>query len=411
MSAPTRPAPAPTGPPPAPPARKSRWWLFVLAGVALLVVGGALALAVSAAANQVGKGNSQPFDPQNPGNGGTQALARVLAGHGVDVEIVRGQRQLLAAPRPDSATTVVVTDDGALNSYTAGILRERIRTAGRLVLLNPRMSTLSALSLPVSPGWTPEQGVPSVRANCTTPGIAANDVLTVGSAAYTTTDLTATRCFTPPTSPSSTPQAIVVVLKAGPGVPEVVVAGGSQFTNEQITRLDNAGVGVRMLGAGSDVLWYVPSRKDVAPSEAKPGTPDIPRAIGPLIALACVALLAAMLWRGRRFGKLVVEPLPAVVKAIETTQARGRLYHRARDIPRTAALLRDHTTRRLAKSLGLPARTDVAVVIDAAATASGVDRATLGNLLAGGLPGTDDQLLQYANDLARIEEEVHRRYD
>lgn len=391
--------------------RKTRWWLFVVLGVALLIVGGAVALALSAAANQVGKGNSQPFDPQNPGNGGTQALARVLAGHGVDVDIVRNQRQLLAASRPTAATTVVVTDDGALNSYTAGILRERIRTAGRLILLSPRSSTLTALALPVSPGWTSEQGVPSVRASCATTGVDAGDVMSYSAATYTTTDSTATRCFTPPTPPYATPEANVIVLKASSTTPEIVVAAGTQFTNQQITRLDNAGVGVRMLGAGSDILWYVPSSKDVAPSQSKRGTPDIPRALGPLIALACVALLAAMLWRGRRFGKLVVEPLPAVVKAIETTQARGRLYHRARDIPRTAALLRDHTVRRLAKSLGLPARTDVAVVIDTAATASDVDPAAVRALLAGPLPDTDDQLLQFANDLSRIEEEVHRRYD
>ena len=46
-----------------------------------------------------------------------------------------------------------------------------------------------------------------------------------------------------------------------------------------------------------------------------------------------------MLWRGRRLGPLVVEPLPVVVKAVESTQGRGRLYRRVRDRAHAAGIL------------------------------------------------------------------------
>ena len=54
--------------------------------------------------------------------------------------------------------------------------------------------------------------------------------------------------------------------------------------------------------------------------------------------LVAVAVLA--LWRARRLGRVVEEPLPVVVKAIETTQRRGRLDRKARDRQHAAAALR-----------------------------------------------------------------------
>ncbi|MFW0788048.1 DUF4350 domain-containing protein [Gordonia sp. CPCC 205333] len=387
--------------------------LFVSLGVVvLLILGGALALAISSAANKVGNANSEPLDPKNPGNGGAQALARVIASHGVDVEIVRSQTQLLDADRPDANTTVVVAGADPLSTYTADKLREQVRGAARLVLLDPKASTLSALSLPVTSDWGSTSITTSVRAGCDVFGIAASDMMTASPSAYTPTVpyTPTTSCFKTSPDADGTGASNVLVLQAISPLPEVVVASGEQFTNAQITRLDNAGVAVRMLGGHDRLLWYIPSDKDIPPSQST-GPSDIPRAIGPLIALSFVALLAAMFWRGRRFGKLVVEPLPAVVKAIETTQARGRLYHRAGDAARAASRLRDHTIRRITKSLGLPAQSELGDVIDSAATASGSDRGYLIALLDGPLPTTEDQLLQFANDLSRIEEEVHRRYD
>lgn len=413
MSAPTQASPVPVTTA-AKRGRSRRWILFTVLGVvAVLFIGGVLALAISSATGRLGDTTSDPLDPANPGTSGTQALARVLDSHGIDVEITRNQQQFLGADRPGGGTTVVVTGDDALNSYTAGRLRERVRGAARLVLLNPRVNTLSELAPTVATGYGYDSSLPSLRAGCTTSGIRPSDVITASSATYSVGPGTvATTCFSMPATGSSTTESNVVVLPATSTSPELVVASGIQFTNDAITRLDNAGVAVRMLGGHDRLLWYVPSRKDLPPSQStSKGPSDIPRAIGPLIALSFVALFAAMLWRGRRFGRLVVEPLPAVVKAIETTQARGRLYRRAADVPRAAKQLRDHTIRRLAKTLGLPARTEVQLVIDTAATASGADRNALANLLAGPLPATEDQLLQYANDLSRIEEEVHRRYD
>ncbi len=62
-----------------------------------------------------------------------------------------------------------------------------------------------------------------------------------------------------------------------------------------------------------------------------------------------------MLWRGRRLGPLATEPLPVVVKAIETTRSRGRLYRKSGDRAHAADALRSATRARAATRLRLGA--------------------------------------------------------
>ena len=149
-----------------------------------------------------------------------------------------------------------------------------------------------------------------------------------------------------------------------------MLGAGDILTNGEVTRHDNAGVAVRLLGQGDRLVWYIPTYLDVPP-RTPPPTSEVPRALAPLLFLALFALLATMLWRGRRFGPLVTEPLPAVVRAIETTQSRGRLYRRAGDAARAAAILRAATVRRLATYLGLPAGCTPGAVAEAVARATG----------------------------------------
>ena len=159
--------------------------------------------------------------------------------------------------------------------------------------------------------------------------------------------------------------------------------------------------------SGDRLVWYVPSILDVSTAGHHPElrAPPSPR---PLVLLSLFALLATMLWRGRRFGPLVTEPLPAVVKAIETTQSRGRLYRRARDTDRAAAVLRTAAVRRLALYLGLPAEVPPGPAVEAVARATGRPLVDVHALLAGPPPADEDELIALANDLTTLEKEVHR---
>jgi hypothetical protein len=97
-----------------------------------------------------------------------------------------------------------------------------------------------------------------------------------------------------------------------------------------------------------------------------------------------------------------------VVKAIETTQSRGRLYRKARDTGRAAQALRDRTTKRLAAYLGLPPSSTGAAVAAAAAAAAHRDPQSVHSLLTGPAPTTEASLLTLANNLSDLEKEVRR---
>ena len=122
-------------------------------------------------------------------------------------------------------------------------------------------------------------------------------------------------------------------------------------------------------------MWYVPDRPATSPTgDAGSLAAQLPRGLVPALWLVAAAVLATMLWRGRRLGPLVVEPLPVVVKAVESTQGRGRLYRRVRDRTHAASVLRaaDRAPARR-RRLRLPADTDPRGLVDAVARATGRD--------------------------------------
>lgn len=390
--------PAPDGTPSPDTAAGRRRRRVVVRAVVMLVL--LLVVAVLLAIGRRG-GNDDPLDPRNAGSDGAQAVARVLEQRGVAVDVARDRRALESLDAVEGDTTVIVTEPSALSEETASALAEEVRAARRLVLVEPGRFTLQALGIDVSPagGGSPTR---SLQAGCVLAGITAGDTVTASGRAYTTSAPGAARCF------SFEGASAVVALPAAGGRPEVVVLGtGDVLSNGEVTRYDNAGVSLRLLGQGDRLVWYIPSALDVSADDTTAAS-ELPRALGPLTVLALFALLATMLWRGRRFGPLVTEPLPAVVKAIETTQSRGRLYRRARDTARAGTVLRAATTRRLVSYLGLPAGASVELVAQATAAAAGRPLADVRALLAGPPPADEDAMVALADHLSTLEKEVHR---
>jgi len=113
------------------------------------------------------------------------------------------------------------------------------------------------------------------------------------------------------------------------------------------------------------------------------------------------------MWRGRRLGPLVVERMPVVVRAAETTEGRARLSARTRD--RTYALdtLRIAAVRRTARRLGLPRSAHVDEVVRAAAHATGRLDTDVGAVLVGGPTPDDRALVAGAAALDELERAVH----
>jgi hypothetical protein len=165
---------------------------------------------------------------------------------------------------------------------------------------------------------------------------------------------------------------------------------------------------LRLLGQGDRLLWYVPDPADITTGDSGSLTAQLPGGLVPALWLLALAALATMLWRGRRLGPLVVEPLPVVVKAVESTRGRGRLYRRVRDRQHAATVLQRAATRRLAVRLRLPADHDPLAVAEAVAAATATDVRTVTHLLTTRDVPDDATLTRLARDLAGLEREVHR---
>lgn len=366
--------------------------IWVAAAVMVL-----LAAVLTAWADSRGPEYDAPLDPGNPGPEGARALARVLADQGVAVSVVRSADEL-DATTVDAATTVVVTGSDALAPSTTERLLDRVGT-GRLVAVDPTHRFVDAFTDDDGPGPRVRVEPEEVAAGCP----AHEDLrLTVDEAIGWRE---AEGCFT-------TGDATVLVETTGRAGSETVWFGaGAALTNDQVLRGDNAAIGLRLLGGSERLVWYVPSATDATADEA-PGLGElIPDWIVPGLWLSLAAAIALVLWRVRRLGPLATEPLPVVVRAVETARSRGRMYHQSNDRAHAAGVLRAATRRRLARRLHLGPTADAAAVARAAHDRLGLDHDELHHLLDPDAPPppTDEALVRLADALHRLDDEVTLR--
>ena len=377
-------------------------------GVRWLVLLVLLAAAVAFTVANQRPGSRAAYHPANPGPLGAQALARVLADHGIEVIVAEGEKALRAAG-PGEDTTVVVSSTTALREQTERTFLEIVRHAGRVVFFAPDRATvrrmLPQVSLRVSPSATSATAGTagtSATAECDLPDVRRGEALSrlqyryLGPAAGST-------CFTT--------DGYAGYLKASVGgLREVVLIGTTDLiVNSRITEADDAAIALRTLGHSPRVVWYVPDLLDAPTASAGQGDdPILPPWLGAMVLLATVAMLALMWWRGRRLGRLVQEPLPVLVRAIETTEHRARLYRKAADNERASAVLREATRRRVTAYLGLPAGTQPALLITPVADATGRPVGEVAWLLGGEPAATETEMLGLAAALAALEKEIRR---
>ncbi len=387
---------------PGPRAWRRRWVLVVV------LVAAVVAVALLFVSQGPGPASSAPLDPRNPTANGAQALARVLESQGVRVEVARGQAELERAGA-DADTTVFVARTASLAESTTRNLAQVASRAERLVLVAPDRSVLRFLA--------PEVGVTDARraaqdlvaTDCRTSDVRAGEALSRSQVEYRS-PLADAACFTHDGS-----SVYLSLARRGVTPPMVLLGSTTAPANDQVTDASNAAILLRTLGHSSRVVWYVPSREDVPAGDSEGLGSLLPPWIGPVLALGGVAFLGLVLWRGRRFGRLVPEPLPVVVRAVETTESRGRLYRRARDASRAGATLQQATRVRLADYLGLPrpspsisSRGADQALVSAVSAATGRPVGEVGALLLGPPPTQDDHLLGLAAELAALEKEVRR---
>ena len=388
--------------------RRGVWALSVGVGVAALV---AMALATTAP--------DQLLDPEDTGPTGGKAIVEVLRDQGVDVQVVRSI-DALADADPGAGTTVVMANSAYVGHDSAVVMGDASAGADRLVLLSPSAAQLAALDLPLTSGGA--GAMVEVTARCTSSVARTDDTAALVDVRLIPVErgsgTPATLCFALP-DPAGDNEAgsgsdafgfgaAMATVPAAADHPEVVALGfSSGFTNRRVGDASHAGLAIRALGHSPRLLWYQPGIADLANFNGRETGSAWPVWLAPAASVIATAILVLAFVRGRRMGVLVAEPLPVVVRAVETTESRGRIYRRARDRSRAAAILRLGSSERLARRLALPP--DAAAAVQAAAAAaSGMPPAQVAALLAGPAPTTDVELHTLATALTDLEERVRR---
>jgi hypothetical protein len=187
-----------------------------------------------------------------------------------------------------------------------------------------------------------------------------------------------------------------------------VVGSASFMTNSGLLREGNAALAMNLAGARPRLIWYAPQHVEGQTAPNATVFDLIPKNVSWMVWQLCLVVALTALWKGRRLGPLVSEPLPVVVRASETVEGRARLYRSRRARDRAAQALRTAMLQRLSPPLGLSVAAPAPAVVTAVARRTGAPPALLWHLMFGPPPGSDNDLLHLARALDDIGRQVIR---
>ena len=340
--------------------------------------------------------STTPLAIDNPKDWGTMALAELLRDEGISVSKAGSLSQAVDAGR-QGATIAVVNADRLSNQDR----RALAESGGDVVVVGAESGSDALAGLT---GMT-AKGTAAAASSTRAPQCDDADAQAARSLAGTRASVSlqgdgdAVGCF-----PVGEDRYAYATDSLPSGATLRVLPDSAPVTNAHLAQEGHAALGVRALGHHSRVLWLDGEHME-APSvwNSSSTPPWLPVLIFQLLVIAGVLAIV----QGRRFGSIVSEDLPVVVRSIETTVARGRLYRQGSDRPRAAQALRSGAALRLGATLGLPPGTSRRDVIAAVSLASGIAPATVDSLLYGPPPTSDNALATLAVQLDQLESEVH----
>jgi hypothetical protein len=350
----------------------------------------------------VGAGRPHGYlDPRAADPSGSRAVAQLLRDQGVTVDLVRSTAALRAAnPRGD---TLLVTSPDLLVDSQARAVRD---SGADLVVADTRAPERFVRGVTLHG----PSGGDAMAPGCVLPAATRAGSVNADGFDYT---VDATRagvaaaaqieeCYSVEGDPS-----LVHMVDAG-GRNVTLLGIAEVLTNDHLDEQGNASLALGLLGAHNRLVWYLPTPGDLPTSEQRSFYDLVPDAVWWAVVQLVVAVLLLGLWRARRLGPVVPEPLPVVVRSTETVEGRGRLYRRSGARDKAAAALRSASLRRLMPALGLPRGSNPATVADAIAGRTGLTAVEVSALLYGAAPTDDSALVRLAARLDDLEREVRR---
>lgn len=368
---------------------RQRWqrWRWTLGVSALVVVCAVLAVLLTPTTD------ARDLDPDSAAPAGSRAVAQILARQGVTVERVTNSLLLASA---DADTTLVVVHPELLGP----VQLDRIEaTKANLVLVEPDLVALQALDPEVRVAGVAAPG--TVAPGCGEPAATAAGAARAGGHLYEPAIPGPAVCY-----PADGQGLRGSMVDSYLTRPTTVLGQADVLRNRYLNQDGNAALALWTLGRSPRLIWYLPDPLELGQT-GQGGQPSLTSLMAPWVRWVTLQLLVvalvAMLWRARRLGGVVREPLPIVVRAAETQEGRARLYRQVGARGRAAATLRTATARRLAARLSIPVDATPEQVTELVAGATGQSPAAVHEILLGGAPGSDGALVRLADDLDRLE--------
>lgn len=367
-------------------------WLATLAVVALSVLA---FLALTKAPT-----STAPFSTLNTQPEGARAVAEILRTQGADVTesvTLSGASKALGTDGTLVIASYTYLDNAQIDSILAW--------KGPVLWLAPADYDLSTIVPSAVTSWGDFSG--AARADCAVPAVERAGIVSTPGGLYArmweTPQVTA--CFVDTT----TGDAMMLQVARDGADPMTVIAAPRFLSNEFLTQQGNASLALSLLGSKDHLAWYMGSAYDTS-TLSTTGQGGVvltaPAWVNAAALAAALVFLMAGLWRGRRLGPLMTEPLPVVVPASEATRGRARLYRRGRAYGHAAAALRAGSARRLTQRLGLGPHAQRTAIVSAVAAATSQDAATVDFLIFGPPPGDEASMLDLVRRLDALESEV-----
>jgi hypothetical protein len=333
--------------------------------------------------------DGDPLDPRSSGPLGARGLVLFLREMGAEVTV--------SPEGPTAATDVTFVLDDLLTEATRQEVLDWVGRGGTLVVADP----FSPLSAPRAEDGGAlgdlltgdlERGVCDIDAlaqvaDLDAPGAAVHLVPPEGRS-----------CF------GDGEAASVVSAPFGEGT-IVSVGTPAVFLNDALDQQDHAVLAGALLVAEPGTRVTVLERP--APGAGDESLGDlVSDGVKAALAQLAIAFVVYALFRARRLGRPVPEPLPVQIAGSELVVAVGQLVQQRGDPGRAGAILQDDTRRTLAGRLGLPVDADPSVVADAVGRRVGLDEDHVLDLLTRPSVADDAALVDLARALDAIRQET-----
>lgn len=347
----------------------ARFWLILVAAlvVVTLIIGG-------------GGGDGPPYDPRSVNPDGARGVVDSLERLGATVDLDD------AVPTSAASTALLLQD--LLSAEDRDAVEQWVRDGGTLVVAAPG-SDLAARRVGSAPG-SQEQGT------CTIDALLQAQELSVDGSLLDAFGVES--CF------GTADRAFIVAEELGAG--SVVTVGSRDlFINSELDEGDAAVVALSLLA---------PSRTErvafLGPSLVEFGEEGLGDLVAPRVVNAIIQLLAAFLlfalYRSRRLGGVVPEPVPVRIEGSELVLKAGLLSQRAKDPASAADILREHLRQRARRLLSLSPDADDDVLAERMAARSDFTTGQVIEALTAPV-SSDQQLGSVSAQLSELDSQLH----